>query len=311
MTNFSIFTLNTNCLVTKPRCHDRITKIAEHILESDYDVVCLQEVFKETCRKILINKLQQKYPYMVKKSHYRPFGIPNWLEDSGLFIASKYTITDSAFQPFINTTIHDSLSWKGFLGTVIELNPTCKLLVVTTHLQHGRKAQCKLIRTAQIKEFQKFMSKHTYDQVIFLGDMNIKDTDAEYNNFLTVIDNYTDAFRFKHPNPVDEPGYTMNGEENNLIDGTFKVRYDYIFTTFTSIDECEVIKLGPPNDRYSDHYGILCRINTLLLDGTAAVLGKIINNSKDHWTRLLGIDYFNKKPKKEVNKGYAAIVDEF
>ena len=51
----------------------RIGLIADSILLENNDVVCLQEVWSDKQRKILLAKLRDNYPYIIIKSFFNLF----------------------------------------------------------------------------------------------------------------------------------------------------------------------------------------------------------------------------------------------
>lgn len=292
---FTVLTLNTAGLtVAHKNPLSRTKKIGEEILDKSYDIVCLQEVFGNNCRKALTEILKHEYPYIIEKSHYRPFGIPNWMEDSGLYFASKFEIKDYYFYPFKHITSYDSLAWKGLLGVTIKINNSTDVLVCTTHFQSRR--DTKSVRHLEMQETQQFFNKHSFKNCIFLGDMNIKDTDTEYNTLLDpylASPTFTDSFRFKHPDRKANPGYTFYGPDNDLIDSNFKARFDYIFTTMDEqIEDSEVVKFKDQHDHdLSDHYGVCT--NFYIPNKDSITLTKIKKSGCDYWKRLFGTEYIS------------------
>jgi hypothetical protein len=94
----------------------RATDIANSIINGDYDIACLQEVWTDTVRNILQENLQPKYPWIMLKA----FGNGPTTE-SGLFMASKYPMKDQVFAEYTTTQpdTPDALLDKGIHGVII------------------------------------------------------------------------------------------------------------------------------------------------------------------------------------------------
>jgi endonuclease/exonuclease/phosphatase family metal-dependent hydrolase len=259
-TEISIVTYNVKCLPTEPTREWRIEQICKEIHRLGFDIVCLQELFDERCRNIVIRDLQHSYPHMVAKSTFRLPGVAewiNWLEDSGLFVASKYPITWHNFQPFWDVAGYDGLAWKGILGMTIDLNQKKRnhsLMLFTTHLQAGHEWA---VKQKQITTMVKFIQQQRYDAAVLCGDLNIDESNKEQYKYLIEQLDATDVFRKAHPN---DAGYTVDGTLNkNMMNSNRQVRYDYIFdlTRNNQASESQIVYFKKPlYDLYSDHFGV-------------------------------------------------------
>jgi endonuclease/exonuclease/phosphatase family metal-dependent hydrolase len=161
---------------------ERLPKIIKFINDSDYDVVCLQELFgyrtlfsshsDKKRRRKLLKETQEKYPYCFAStltSNNAPI-------DSGLVILSKYEIATSGEQSFPSNTLRgaDKYSKKGFIwaGMIIQGK---SFLFINTHTQaiydqikdyNNVKSQLNII-SEWIKS-----QLLTFDHILLLGDLN-------------------------------------------------------------------------------------------------------------------------------------------
>ena len=140
----------------------KICNIIKYLIQNDYDVICLQEVFElSTINGIISNiDIQSKYPHFLTGTMYNSFLIG---ENSGLLILSKYPIIFEQFVPFHKTAWPDSMASKGALYFSI-----CNTHFITTHLQSGDEA-------IAYKQLKYILQKSPFtDKTILLGDLNVE-----------------------------------------------------------------------------------------------------------------------------------------
>ncbi len=158
---------------TEARSHEIAARINN--IPYDYDVICLNEVFDEDARDILVDALKAKYPFFVQKADagvaFMVAGLTNIAhvsvgnlvggiplpgimsrpEDSGLMLFSRYEFdTDEValvpgapalpvpatyFGWYSEATGHDILAAKGALGARIKLPSGDTVTVIATHMQ--------------------------------------------------------------------------------------------------------------------------------------------------------------------------------
>lgn len=246
--------------------------------DSQYDIICFQEVFDEDSREIFDRKL--------KSINYNtiPYSSDNdWFnEDSGLFFASRYDILAHKFSEFNDSQplTADWLTDKGILGTALKITDEIRLVIINTHLQSSE--SFNKVREKQLDQIRRFITR-TLDKVknkdktgvLILGDLNIiGDIDQEYNDMKKFLGYHRDLFREINP---DDIGYTWDGTENSIIkdddpDDKDKQRLDYILSydkvpqlddnsksNFMNKINClssKVIKLKTNGFDLSDHYGV-------------------------------------------------------
>jgi endonuclease/exonuclease/phosphatase family metal-dependent hydrolase len=278
------------------------TEILLHEVKKDsnkYQVLCFQEIFRESIRRKIYKHLADHYPYITAKKGDDVFGG----QDSGLFFASKFPIINTQLrQDFVKFSSHKASLWdrhtaKGVLASCIQVTPKKMLWIFNTHLQSGN--HNRHIRQGQMKTVVRFIQSNLATlflmggkimdhSIIFLGDLNIEgDTDhsnSEYLEMLKLLHNPHDLFRRMNKHA---PGYTWNSKENLYLKKQYKrdrsmQRLDYIFS-LTSLNmghpqgiiklnpitckSCRLVKLKSKNidgiqDGFdlSDHYGVAASI---------------------------------------------------
>jgi len=245
----------------------RANKVAEILRESDYDIICLQEVFDNEVREILVRKLEQQYPFIIEKSKYHfPCLLDNvnWLQDSGLFFASKYKILWHQFVPFLNCEGLDSLAFKGTLGTCIQISDDSQkepksLMVFTTHLNaHHSETALK-----QLDEIMSFINQQNYTNLVLCGDFNIDERGGNYNELISKT-NGIDLFRKMFPDIETDPGFTIDSDLNhNMVSGDAHYRVDYLLdlspggSKNLEVNNIKLMYAGEvPDNLLSDHFGV-------------------------------------------------------
>jgi endonuclease/exonuclease/phosphatase family metal-dependent hydrolase len=164
----------------------RAEAIAEVLLQENYDVIALQEVFDKTRRMTLIDRLGDQYPHFAGPSDRGLLKI-----NDGLMIFSKYPIVDEEIMRYSRAAGADRMARKGAL--LVELTVNGKAVqVVNTHAQSMSDRKCQRIRNSQYQELQEdLLARHSRTGVpqIILGDMNTDRADsASYAEMLNTFD---------------------------------------------------------------------------------------------------------------------------
>jgi len=152
---------------------NKINNIVQYLIQSDADVICLQEVFEaSSLRKIIYNvDIYKKFPYFLTGNQGRRFMIG---ETSGLLVLSKYPITFQSFRSLPIAVWPDIFASKGALCfTVANHN------FMTTHLQSDN-INIALQQLSAISSSCPFKKDY-----ILLGDLNFATT----GKFFEVISN--------------------------------------------------------------------------------------------------------------------------
>ncbi len=237
----------------------RAAVIAENILgmQPVVDVVCLQEVFNEDVRSLLVQTLDGAFPHQVPKCHDGTWF--SFDEDSGLFFASRFPIRERGdvpwhgFREFDATApfTSDYFTDKGVFGAALDVGERwgddATLGVFQTHLQsdHTIRDPHPEVRARQLQECERFMQRFLARTVdpertcgLFVGDFNVvgertvdgvlEETD-EHRALMQSEWRPVDLFREAHP---EAPGYTWDAPANTRIDDDDeddRERLDYVF----------------------------------------------------------------------------------
>jgi endonuclease/exonuclease/phosphatase family metal-dependent hydrolase len=152
----------------------RVDGIAQKILGSNADVVCLQEVLDAELAEQMKQKLQAKYKHI-----YYHIGGSSYRLGSGLFVASQFPIGNFAFTPFATEGIGQfKMHYKGFVSGTIQ-GADKKLSFIATHTCAGSPEASKNVREKQIQQIQAFAKKK---MSICIGDFNVDRNGNEWEN---------------------------------------------------------------------------------------------------------------------------------
>jgi len=136
MTTLSLFSLNVAQLpygIGPPRADERLRLLINYLRLQEYDIICLQEVFRPSARSALADALYDKYPNQLVDAECGKWAVG---VNSGLVILSKHPIVASKLHRFEYHRNADNFARKGALFARLRL-PGEDLLVCTTHLQSG------------------------------------------------------------------------------------------------------------------------------------------------------------------------------
>lgn len=222
-----------------------------------YDVVCLQEVFRESMRNILVSALKRD-GYEVRPR----FGGSFFKQDSGLVVASRAPIAETGWTKFGArgpVTKGDFWSHKGVVAVRLDFDGKV-LTVVNTHLMSDPEevGEFRSVRERQLQDVLR-LARDTArgGPVLHAGDFNIAAPgglidasvpafDGEYRPMLTAL-GARDLL-------AEEPGYTWNGLKNPIIpeDDRDLLRLDYLLAS-GDLDAQPTAVLDWP---HSDHWPI-------------------------------------------------------
>lgn len=217
--------------------HKRITKIINFIKNQNPEIVCLQEVFDEEIRKIIIKQLSKIYHIYLKSrtSKYK--------YNNGLVICSIYPITSKRCIQFKNVCGEDRLAEKGILYCKIRINISGfpkEVTLVNTHLNANAlfsfRILCVKTRKKQLSQLNKILSNIKTD-IILCGDFNLDFYKNKVNNFINPIK--LKKFMIKSDNIITYP--------------SAKSQYDYIFY-MTNVKRNISYKYKTYKNKFSDHF---------------------------------------------------------
>ncbi|XP_018568210.1 putative neutral sphingomyelinase [Anoplophora glabripennis] len=266
-----IFTLNCwgLAVVSKNR-KERIQAIAEVLATSQYDVVCLQEVWTDRDYNLIRKKVSGVLPF----SHYFYSGVTG----SGVCILSRHPIEETFFHQWsVNGYIHKLHHGDWFGGKGVGL---CKLKInnfninvysAHLHAEYDRESdEYQAHRILQAYDTAQFimLTSGGADLVILAGDLNTEPGDLAYRVTLCVpglLDAFTEANEVPNDkvatNESLQNSYTPSSLVRKNIPGK---RIDYIMYHPGSKIHVDLKKYNLPlPDRvpersfsYSDHEAI-------------------------------------------------------
>ena len=237
----------------------RFDKLLDHIKASQYDIVCLQELFNDGI-STRVNRMKE---FSTKNNYYLyiPMDIKlcRTFTSSGLCILSKYPMTDTNFIEY-NTFIHfpNVLSNCGFIHTKVKVkNQIVNLFNV--HLQSGHLKRQDDVRFKQIDEIYEYVVNNVSqkENVIITGDFNANQKLWKYidDKFADYIDPFIDSmlndiYTFKR----------FGTNEVQRFDGFLYYLPNLEYVDIKSVvDPIKIEKIGY-FEQISDHYAIITDI---------------------------------------------------
>ena len=139
----------------------KIKNIIKSLHTFNQDIICLQEVFEDSLKQIIIQKLSYKYPYYLCGNINKKYIIG---EDSGLLILSKYKIKFIKEILLQDNYFPDKMANK----SILYFKVGC-LNLVNTHLQSSYMYNIQDISAKQIKLLIK---ESPFVEFIITGDLN-------------------------------------------------------------------------------------------------------------------------------------------
>ncbi len=158
---------------------DRVDAVAQAIIKSDADVVCLQEVFSLKGGDELLQKLQPHYAHFYTKIGPRVIGFSkeNQGIPSGLFVASRYPLKNVQFTPYTPEQTPSNRAYGIFAADLYsDQEPLAHL--VTTHLQPGDSPEDVEYRAKQMTIVRSDLEQSKLSSFV-CGDFNIEENSPE------------------------------------------------------------------------------------------------------------------------------------
>jgi endonuclease/exonuclease/phosphatase family metal-dependent hydrolase len=251
---------------------ERLRMLTDSLKTGDYDVICLQEVFRPSTRKAVSDALPDYYHFSSDECQKRTLCLFRKDCYGGLLTLSKYPVLSEEFvrfPEFKGIKRVEKIAGKGFLVTEIE-TAAGPVRVVNTHLHYGRKEAESRIRLKQTEFLANWLKSENIDDagpVFLLGDLNIthpslmKGKSFPDNRLYSII---TDTLGFQeYVQYIGEEDLTYDIIMNpysylwyNRFEG--RQKFDYIFYRMNQdfqILEYQVVYKG--RDLLSDHFGLM------------------------------------------------------
>ncbi|MGG7570473.1 sphingomyelin phosphodiesterase [Streptomyces sirii] len=206
----------------------RAQAIADADFFQGHDVVVLQEAFDNSSSDALKSRAAAQYPHQTpvvgrSKDGWDATGgaySATTPEDGGVTLLSKWPVLRKEQYVYKDACGADSLSNKGFVYAVLDVNGT-KVHVVGTHTQStdsGCKAgEAAADRAKQLKEMDAYLDAKNIpadEEVMVAGDLNVDSHSDEYNALLGNGDLAPADSRTGHP-------YSFDTQDNSIA----KYRY--------------------------------------------------------------------------------------
>jgi len=225
--SYNVFLMSKNLYPNWGQDH-RAQAIAAADFFQGQDVVVLQEAFDNSSSETLKSRAAAQYPHQTpvvgrSRSGWDATGgaysavTP---EDGGVTLLSKWPILRKEQYVYKDACGADSLSNKGLVYAVLDVNGT-RVHVVGTHAQStdsGCKAgEAAADRAEQLKEMDAFLDAKNIpadEEVLVAGDLNIDSHSGEYDALLGNADLAPADSRTGHP-------YSFDTQDNSIA----KYRY--------------------------------------------------------------------------------------
>ncbi|KAF5277596.1 hypothetical protein FQA39_LY06089 [Lamprigera yunnana] len=280
---FKILTLNCwGIPVVSKDIKPRMQAIAEHLASTQYDMICLQEVWTIVDYNLIKDRVNNVYPY----SHYFYSGVIG----SGLCFFSKYALKDVFFHQWtVNGYIHKFQHGDWFAGKGIAM---CRIMmgdyninVYTAHLlaEYNRASdEYETHRMLQAYDTAQFilLTSAAADLVVLAGDLNTEPGDLPHRVLMSVT-GFTDAY-LEADAEAQQPFYTNDGPQNSYtVSSLLKKEYpgkriDYILYNCGSNTSVVMKNYSRPlsskvpgsDYNYSDHEAIIATLKLSKHEGS-------------------------------------------
>lgn len=184
----------------------RVDSIANYLIESDADVIVVQEAFHRRARKRLGVLLDSTYHFQTNPGPKSMYGV-----SSGVIIYSKTPFKGEVkFHSFSHHCGSDKMAKKGFVEVTVSPNGK-DIAIIGTHLQAGKGLKRKTIRKKQVDLINSV--KNTINDstlLIFAGDFNIPSTTPAFDSLAETLNSKT----FQ---PVGKLKNTSNFSDHKLM----------------------------------------------------------------------------------------------
>ena len=140
--------------------------ISKYLKEWNCDIICLQGLYSEHSRRMIIEDLGDLYQYYLTGDLYKNY---HMFEDSGLFILSRYPIKFHKFVHFDNMRFPDTLCNKGVLYVTIN-----NINIALTNLPYYNREYIELA-------FNTLKSNTPFDEYMVVGCLQKENAHIQFN----------------------------------------------------------------------------------------------------------------------------------
>jgi endonuclease/exonuclease/phosphatase family metal-dependent hydrolase len=167
---------------------ERVEAMEELLPNMDQDVIFFQEAFYNSKRNKLIESLKKTHLYSVVPKSGKKL---KHIQDSGLFMASKYAMKILGQVIFKNCARADCMSSKSAILVEIEMPSGKKVQLMNTHLQAWDTPKIVAIRRKQLQQIKHILATHLRPGIpqVLIGDLNIDGkVEPEYSSSLKLLE---------------------------------------------------------------------------------------------------------------------------
>lgn len=208
----------------------RVYNVVQGALDSDADILCMQEMFDNKTVFKFMELIKEKYPYIIYHT-----GSSLVKLGSGLLIASKFPIENPEYWEHSTKVGTEWLASKGTIGVTIRLNNNQRIPVFNTHLEAGLDDPVAGVacRVSQLQDIQTYLKEYCKKYALYFlcGDLNIPSR-AESCDSIKLKEiisvNSQDAARIRGTYHKILPGIHENGPCNCLDNIDENQDIDYI-----------------------------------------------------------------------------------
>ena len=197
----------------------RVDSIANYLIESEADVIILQEAFHKRATKRLNELMVESYPNITNPGPKSFYGVA-----SGVIVYSKVKFKKQPeYYSYKDKTGADRLAMKGLVHVTLDIDGK-NLDVLGTHLQAGRGLKRIGIRKKQVEVINTVQSEISdSNAVLYVGDFNIAASTANFDSLTETLHASTLA-------PMGKLKNTCNFKDHDLMEANGKPYWiDFIF----------------------------------------------------------------------------------
>lgn len=233
----------------------RVDSISNYLIQSDADVIILQEAFHRKARKSLTKLLSSTYAHHTKPGPKSFYGVP-----SGVVIYSKipFKEEEESHHSYKHKTGSDRLAKKGLVKVVLDYKGK-DLAVIGTHLQAGRGKKRIGIRKSQVDLINTVKNSISDSTTLILaGDFNISSTTPYYDSLIETLNAETliPSSKIKNTSNFDDHELMSNTGKPYWIDFILLRKKLLVKFISSSIESPRQI-LDGKSQRLSDHNPII------------------------------------------------------
>lgn len=268
-------------IVKTPYISERLKIIPQKLIDSESDIIAIQEIYKPAHKIFLIEKLKRTYPHIAYANENRKLAINN-----SLMIFSKYPIESTYIEFFSSNPPGEYLfDSKGFLIVDINVPDFGMLKVCNLHLTAGgplyahESKRSILLRHKQLRQVLSKLNKLNNHNVILLGDFNFSQEISSENYRFLQHYGFIDAFNEYNLNHRTNYSFNTWDPKNylNISTGLFKnsppQKVDHILFSKevnkkVSVKNAQVLFQEPivatgnnGSVTISDHYGLMIELD--------------------------------------------------